>query len=125
MKNKGISIYIALVIMAVLLNIALGISAILFGQIKMTREIGYSVIAFSAANTGIDRAIYEGTPPGNTIVGYLDLNDNGVQDEEDSSYRVDVISAGTANCPSPPAVHSCIKSVGVFKKTRRAIEATR
>lgn len=109
--------------MAVLLALALGISAILYGQMKMMRGMGHSVIAFYAADTGIERELYEGNATGTSYSGYLDLNKNGVQDDGDTVYRVWVISPGGEGCPTD--ANYCIKSVGIYKETRRAIRVTR
>lgn len=107
-KQKGVSLYLALLIMAILLSIGLGISAILFGQIKIIRGIGDSVVAFYAADTGIEEVLYRGTD----VSGVL---------ENGASYSAQVLSSG----PGCPASNYCIKSVGIFKETRRAIEITR
>ena len=50
-KSKGISLYLALMTMSIFLALALGISVISFSQLKMTRTIGYSVMAFYASDT--------------------------------------------------------------------------
>jgi len=124
-NQKGVSLYLTLMIMTILLAIALGISSILVSQIKMIRGMGYSVIAFYAADTGIERELYEGNSPPFNYSGYLDLNGNGFQDNDDSSYNILVISAGDPDCPSPLATDHCIKSVGIYKETQRAIQVTR
>ncbi|MFC1663739.1 hypothetical protein ACFL0A_01290 [Patescibacteria group bacterium] len=112
MKNqKGISLYLALMIMTILLTIALGISALLFSQIKIIREMGNSVIAFYAAETGIERTLMERENPSDVSETVLD---NGAK------YRATVIPAG-ANCS---ANNFCIQSVGEYKETKRAIEIT-
>ena len=56
--NKGVSLYLAVVIMAILLAIVLGVSAILVSQIKIIRGVENSVIAFYAADTGIEDILY-------------------------------------------------------------------
>lgn len=53
--NKGISAFIALAVMTTLLLMAFGLVSIVSPQIKMTGEIGKSVIAFHAADSGIER----------------------------------------------------------------------
>ena len=120
---KGVSLYLALIIMTLLLALALGVSAILFGQIRMMREMGNSVLAFYAADTGIERELYEGNATGTSYSGYLDLNENGVQDDEDSVYNIWVMSSGENGCPAH--INYCIKSEGVYKEARRAIQVTR
>lgn len=121
--NQGVSLYLALMIMTVLLALALGLSAILFGQMKIIKGIGDSVLAFYAADTGIERELYANNPPGTNYSDYLDLNGNGVQDGEDAVYNIQVIPAGGNDCPAD--VNYCIKSMGIYKATRRAIHVTR
>ncbi len=118
LKDKGISLYLTMTIMSILLALALGVSAILYSQIKVTKGMGDSVFAFYAADTGIERELYEENEPG-TYSDYLDLNQNGYQDSNDSSYTVTVTAGGESNCPEE--ANRCIKSVGDFKGTKRAI----
>jgi hypothetical protein len=57
--QKGISLFLTIIILAILLAISLGVSTILFGQIKTIGEIGKSITAFYAADTGTERMLYE------------------------------------------------------------------
>jgi Tfp pilus assembly protein PilX len=107
-RQKGVSLYLALLIMAVILSIGLGVSAILLGQIKVIRGMGDSVVAFYAADTGIERALREGR-------GVSGVLENGAR------YEVRFLSPG----PDCPALYYCLKSVGIFRETRRAIEIIR
>jgi len=114
MTERGVSIYLAIMIMFILLAIGLRMSVIIVSQMKMIKGMGDSVIAFYAADTGIGRELYEGNDPG---TNYSDSLDNG------SSYTVAVIAGGTDDCPAE--VSLCIKSTGTFRGTKRAIEVTR
>jgi hypothetical protein len=58
-KEKGISVFFSVMILTVLLSVALGISTILVGQVRMIKGIGDSVIAFFTADTGVERIMYE------------------------------------------------------------------
>jgi hypothetical protein len=124
--KKGVSLYIAVTVMAVLLAIGLGLSTIITIQMKMVRETGESVVAFYAADTGIERAMYklykEGvSPPFQfTLNGYLDLNGNGLQDSGEPTYQV----IGTSPGESCSADYFCLKSTGIYKEVNRAIEAS-
>ena len=111
---RGVALYLAIMIMGVLLTLALGVSAILYSQIKVAKGMGNSVMAFYAANSGIERELYEENPTGTTYSDYLD---NG------ASYTVTVVAAGEGNCPVD--VNRCIKSVGAYKETKRAIQIIR
>jgi len=132
MTERGISIYLALMIMLILLTIALGINAIIASQIRIIRGMGYSVVALYAADTGIEMVLLERAgPTQSSYSGYLDLNNNGDgPDEGDASFAADVVQPITGTVPGIPqdptctADNYCIKSVGRYRETKRAIEIT-
>ena len=102
--QKGVSLYLALMIMFILIAIGLGISLIIVSQMKMMKGMGDSVVAFYAADTGIEHSLYDkrvkretGEIPDTPLGG--------------ASYEVTKI-AGEAKW----------KSVGTFKGVKRAIE---
>ena len=57
-SQKGVSILLTSLIMSVILAIGLGLSAILIPQIKIMAEIDYSIVAFFAADSGIEKSLY-------------------------------------------------------------------
>jgi len=82
--QKGVAIYLAIVVMFVLLSIGVGLSTILVGQIRTIAGIGDSVVAFYAADTGIERELRENnTPPFGPYSSYIDLNGDGIQDPDE------------------------------------------
>jgi len=107
-QEKGVSILFAISILSVILSIGLGVSSVLIGQIKAIREMGYSVTAFYAADNGIEEILLM-TDPENIPEAQL----NG------ATYEVIVKDSENPDCN---AVNFCIKSIGVYKGTRRAIE---
>lgn len=114
--EKGISLYLSLMIMTIFLAMSFGISIILLRQLEMVRGMGDSVIAFYAADTGIERALYGISYEGGGIgSSYSDSLDNK------SSYEARVI-APNHDCD---ASNYCINSVGLFQGTKRAIEVKR
>jgi hypothetical protein len=60
MKNKqeGISLIITFFILTIVLAVVLSISIILYGEIKIIRNIGNSVIAFYAADSAVEKVLY-------------------------------------------------------------------
>ena len=56
--QRGVSLYMVFMIMAMLLGIGFGMSALLLTQLDTLRGIGYSVLAFYATDAGIDRVLY-------------------------------------------------------------------
>lgn len=120
-SQRGISILLGILITSIILAISLGINLIVLKQTKMMRDVGYSVVAFYAADNGIENglyALYVNKASSFSEQGYLDANGNGNQDPEEPSYSVNTISPG----PNCSAVHTCLKSIGIYKGTRRAIE---
>ncbi len=57
--KKGVTIYFSIVVMFMMLAIAMGLSSVIFYQIKMTKDASDSVIAFQAADTGVERGLYD------------------------------------------------------------------
>lgn len=115
--KKGVTLYFAVVILSVIFGIGAGLSILIFSQIRITREIGESVIAFYAADTGIEQALYKlyinpGTFPFPNFSGTVGQ----------ASFEVKVFLPATGNCPSPPNEFYCIKSIGKYRQTQRAIE---
>lgn len=108
MNEKGISIFLSVIVLAVLLSLALGISVILVSQMRVLKGMENSVQAFFAADTGIEQALFQGQ----SVSGVLQ---NGAR------YEVQFIRPGR-NCAG---FSYCLKSVGIFKETRRAIEIIR
>ena len=118
LKNqKGVSLYLAVVIMSILLALSLGISGILYSQLKVSKGMGNSVLAFYAANTGIERAIYEIHAEEKDLpYSFSSTTDNG------SNYSVQVLLAGGDDeCPTSTAKYYCVKSTGTFNQVSRAI----
>ena len=97
-----------------MLAIALGISTIFLGQLDVMRGLGYSVIAFYAADAGMEKVLMQRADPV-VLNGYSATLSNG------ASYAISVVSPGSGGCA---ASNYCIKSIGSYKKTNRAIEIT-
>lgn len=119
-NNKGVSLYIALMLTAVMLTIVFGLTAVLTTQIKTVRSIGYSVTAFYAAETGIEYALYNSDSCTSTcsVNGTLSLGGG-----DTASYSISGTSSGSGACPW--GINYCIKSIGDYKNTKRAIQIQR
>ena len=113
LTQKGVSLYLALMIMTVLLAITFGIATIFLGQTKMIRGMGYSVIAFYAADIGIEKVLVDREELDLTPDYYSGSLVNG------ATYQVFVTEGGTGDCL---ASNYCIESIGSYKETHRAIE---
>jgi len=117
--QKGVSLYLAIVIMSILSAVVLGLIALSISGIKIVSGLENSVMSFYAANTGIERMLVDKETPSPTYSGYLDLNNNGTPDNnEDSFYDVTVTAAG----PNCSANNYCVRSIGKYRDTKRVIE---
>lgn len=58
-KEKGVSLYMTIVLMAVLLAMVLGVTAIIMNGLNIAKGVSDSVKAFHAADTGIENALYK------------------------------------------------------------------
>ena len=115
-NQKGISIYLVMVMVSILLSAALGMTSIIIGGSKIAETLGYSVKAFHAADTGIEKALYNikitaGTCDNSTSDGSFGAN-----------YTYDVTMSTTgANCAGSVTT---ITSLGTYLTTSRKIEAS-
>ena len=110
--QRSSSLYLALVVITVMLAMALGLSSIFLGQTKTIKQVGNSVIALSAADAGIEEILMvRSSPPLGT--GPVVILSNG------ATYQVFVNQKGSGGCS---ADNLCIKSIGSYLGTKRAIE---
>ncbi|MFC1630113.1 pilus assembly PilX N-terminal domain-containing protein [Patescibacteria group bacterium] len=144
-KQKGVSVYLALIIMSIMLAIGLALSTMFIVQLKLISSIGDSVVALYAADSGIEYELYQSRktlrdvggifPPFPVNEKCLDISldgncdisapgcleeDGGPLDPNDACYRVEVVRY--PGQPPDPAANYTVRSVGVYKGTRRAIE---
>lgn len=56
--QKGVSLLITFFIIGIFIAVVLGISVILVSEIKIIKEMGYSVVAFYAADSGVEKTLY-------------------------------------------------------------------
>lgn len=110
--QSGVSVYLAVAILGILLSIGFGVSTIFLGQVQTMRNTGYSVIAFYAADAGIEKILLVRDAPADIPETVLS---NG------ATYQVFVTAGGAGGCV---ASNFCIKSIGKYKETSRAIEIT-
>lgn len=108
--NRGVSLLLTLLIMAALLAIGLGVSRLSVGEIKITREVPKSIIAYYAAEAGVERAIYEERVGG----GASTTPECSQALDNNSSYGIlEIDRVGES---------VYIRSVGCYQDIRRAIE---
>ena len=108
--QKGvISILLSVLILSIVSVITLGISFLMLQQIKMSGQVGHSVVAFYAAEAGAERCLYEVRKNGASSCPFsdvsLDFNSNA---KYSASYN------GS----------NAVISIGQFFNTSRKVELT-
>ncbi len=104
-KEKGISLYLVVVILTVLTAVLLSLISISVSQIKVVWTIGDSIKSFYAADTGVEQGLYRARKNSD----YSAFSGSVGK----SSYRVTI----TNNQSS-----ITIKSVGSYNGIKRAIQ---
>ncbi len=129
-NQRGVSIFFAVIILSVLLAIALGISALLVSQIRMLREMSDSVVSLYAADSGIERILYEDKMcrlPGCGSLSWPCLDTVSCA----SGRAAGTITSALSNLSGASYQVNfndgaiIISSQGIYRGVRRAIEVTR
>lgn len=72
-QKGAISIFLSVLLMSVLLIISAGIATLMLSQIRMSSQMGHSVVAFYAAESGIERCLYDIRKGGAINCSYTDI----------------------------------------------------
>jgi hypothetical protein len=120
-SQKGLSLYLAVMLTAIILAIVFGITTILLVQLEAIKGMENSVVAFYAADTGIEQVLMDRSNPivFNECISEFDLCLLDPGDPNGPKYYVVVDSTGSNGCT---ASKFCIKSAGIYKGTKRSIE---
>jgi hypothetical protein len=133
MKEKGISMILAIFLFTILLGIALGIIHLTTRQIQILQQIGYSINAFYIADSGLEKALQEiiqtnsfsssGSIGGGNYNIYCeccdkDLNSNCLNTEPSCPTGCPMASS-TSPCH---AFNFCLRSVGSYLGVSQSIQ---
>ena len=102
--------------MSVLLAIVLGLTSIIIGGAKIAGGLSDSVKAFHAADTGIEKALYNIYKNGDCSGSSASGNFGG------SNYSYAVTITGGGMCPE--AGRTVVDSTGQFQSSKRKIEVS-
>lgn len=108
-SQKGVSLLLTILVMAALLSIAIGLARLTLGEIKLVRDIPVSLVAYYAAETGVEEALFQEwqTPEGAHSSSDCLANN--------SCYVVSVERTGSS---------VKVTSVGSYQNTKRSIEVS-
>lgn len=115
-SKKGIALFFTIVVLGLLLIGAFLVSQIVTSQIKIQRELGYSVKAFYGADSGVEDAFYK------IYVQQQNLPFSFSGSFSEVSYEGN--ASTSSSCPSGTQWY-CIRSLGKFKEFSREVEVWR
>jgi len=115
LSQKGASLYLTLMILTVISALAINLGTLFISQIRGLQDIGDSVLAYYAAETGIEKALFSQLPPGSEDQQVL---------ENQASYHLWVFAPGEGDCPAQ-VLNYCIKSIGQYRDVRRGLRVVR
>lgn len=148
-SQRGVSLFLTIIMLSIILAIVFGLSAILISQIRTIQKMGYSVVAFYAADTGTEKSLEPVLEYIKTEVatgdGSFTMPDDGTLNLNGSSadYEITIYCCDDADincwfnqlgkdCPSPlteatpanscDATFFCIETLGKYSGTKRAIK---
>lgn len=58
-KEKGVALYLTIIVMALLLAMIFGLGLSFVGQVKLLRGVGHSMVVLYAAEAGLESALYQ------------------------------------------------------------------
>lgn len=105
-QQGAISILLAVLLLAELSVIGLGIATLTIKQIRMSGQVGQSVVAYYAAEAGAERCLYDIRKSGAVSCPYID------------------VSLGDAKYSTSYNGSDTITSIGQFENTNRKVELT-
>ena len=123
--KDGVALYLSILVLSAIFSIGFGITSLLLGQLKISRDVGKFIPAIYAADSGIERALYKirangdfascttSGPPAECEITVTTM-DNG------ATYEVVVLDFSFEWCS---AANKCIHSIGRLNEANRALEA--
>ena len=126
-KEDGITLYIALMMLSVIMAMGLGLTTLTLGQLETSRDIGNSVLDIYAADAGIERGLYRlrkanGLNPCPTTSDCVITSSDPLVTpfSNNATYVVTVLDGNILWCPA--GKFKCFRSIGSLSDTSRAFE---
>jgi Tfp pilus assembly protein PilX len=124
-NQQGVSLYLSIVILFIFLGISLGLSVLLISRIKMIRSVGDSIVAFYAADAGVEQMLFMFRPSSRGKLANKSRFKVWAECSPGLSSPCPQGYKTSSNCRAP---HYCVTSEGsvvssgLFPKTKRAIQ---
>ena len=106
--KSGVSLYLTMVVLTIMSASFFALTTILVSQSKVVTNLGNSVVAFSAADTGIEEALYK--------IRYQDYEQGAFSGSLANSAAYNVVVSINGS-------QTIVRSTGLYRQIQRAIEA--
>lgn len=116
-SQKGASLYFAIIIMSILLAAVFSLGTVILLQLKAIKGMGDSVVAYYAADSGAETALYNGksSPP-------ADIPETSSWSGGFAVLETQTLSTSSPDCDGR---WYCVSSIGKYQSTERRIKITR
>ena len=133
-SNRGSALLLATLVLTAVLGIGLGLSTIMVQQITISKNVGFFVPAFYAADAGVEKMLYRIRKDPN-FSGAICKGTSGQDPRCDytgalseTSYTVHVYEPSfgdpaVGTCP-PTTLHWCVFSTGLMQDFTRRMRAS-
>ena len=116
-SENGIAIILSMFVLSAILAIAMGISTLLLREVQIAKTAGFSIPAFFAADTGVEKLLMFRNTPG--VFSECISAASPCTLANGANFWILVRAPGEDGCT---ALNFCIESTGEFRGTRRAVE---
>ena len=116
-KEKGATLYFAIIIMSILLAAVFSLGTIVLFQLRTIKGMGDSVVAYYASDSGIETALYSGKsfPPAG-------IPETSAWSGGLASFETQTLATSSPDCSGR---WYCVISVGKYQSTERRVKITR
>lgn len=126
--EQGVALFLSVIVLATILAIGLGVSALLWREIRSAREIGRFVPVIYGADTGIEKALWhirkDPADPFATCPNSSSCSVTSTVMTNNVTYRAIVLDGGTEDFCADAALKKCIRAFGSLSNTNRALEVS-
>ncbi|MBC7073923.1 hypothetical protein H5T58_00835 [Candidatus Parcubacteria bacterium] len=127
--KKGVTLYLTILILLLISALTVFLSELITIPLQTTRELPFVVQALHAADSGVERALYEIYVTQGGTVSDQQIEESLSQSQSEPRYKVFILqyghNMGDYSCPSRPTRQwYCIFSTGTYRGAQRYVEAS-
>jgi hypothetical protein len=125
-NERGAALFLSVIVLSTVLAIGLGVSTLLWHEIRGAREIDRFVPVIYGADAGVEKALWHiRRDPANPFATCPNIGACSVASTvmtNNVTYRAIILDGGTVDFCSSAALSKCIRAIGSLSNTNRAME---